>query len=94
MLATKIEQLKSNAPPSAIATDNPKLACSENAIGNLLNKIEVLSIHNNKLTTKLESIGSISEATKIGTPKIIKKDASIYYLDLIDTKPNPCKTSL
>jgi FtsZ-binding cell division protein ZapB len=65
-LSTKIEQLESNAPSSA--TDDglikkneklkAKIARSEEAIENLLGKMEILSIHNNELTTKLEYIGS------------------------------------
>jgi hypothetical protein len=35
--------------------------------------MEILNIHNNKLTTKLESISSTLEVLKIETPKIIKK---------------------
>jgi hypothetical protein len=35
-----------------------KLASSQEAIENLLGKIEILSIHNNELTTKLENIVS------------------------------------
>jgi FtsZ-binding cell division protein ZapB len=60
-LTTKIEQLESNALSLAI-DDNlikkneklkAKLASSEEAIENLLGKMEILSIHNNELTTKL-----------------------------------------
>jgi FtsZ-binding cell division protein ZapB len=60
-LTTKIEKLESNAP--SLATDDSlikkneklkaKLASSEEAIENLLGKMEILSIHNNELTTKL-----------------------------------------
>jgi hypothetical protein len=63
-LTTKIEQLESNAPSSA--TDDglikkneklkAKLASSQEAIENLLEKMEILSIHNNEVTTKLENI--------------------------------------
>jgi hypothetical protein len=35
-----------------------KLASSQEAIENLLGKMEILSVHNNELTTKLENIGS------------------------------------
>jgi FtsZ-binding cell division protein ZapB len=65
-LSTKIEQLESSA--SSTATDDglikrneklkAKLATSQEAIENLLGKMEILSIHNNELTTKLENIGS------------------------------------
>jgi FtsZ-binding cell division protein ZapB len=65
-LSTKIEQLESSAP--FIATDDSlikknkklkaKLASSQEAIENLLGKMEILSIHNNDLTTNLEYIGS------------------------------------
>jgi hypothetical protein len=64
-LSTKIEQLESNAASSAtddglIKKDEKlkvKLASSEEDIENLLWKMEILSIHNNELTTKLEKIG-------------------------------------
>jgi hypothetical protein len=39
-----------------------KLASSQEAIENLLGKMEILSIHNNELTTKLENIGNTPEA--------------------------------
>jgi hypothetical protein len=67
-LTTKIEQLESNAPSSTI-DDSPikkneklkAIASSQEAIENLLEKMEILSIHNNDLTSKLESIGSTQE---------------------------------
>jgi hypothetical protein len=60
-LTTKIERLESNAPSSATDDDlikkyeklKAKLASSQEAIENLLEKMEILSIHNNELTTKL-----------------------------------------
>jgi FtsZ-binding cell division protein ZapB len=65
-LSTKIEQLESSA--SSTATEDglikkneklkAKLASSQETIENLLGKMEILSIHNNELTTKLENIGS------------------------------------
>jgi hypothetical protein len=82
-LSTKIEQLESSAPSSA--TDDglvkknkkimPKLASSQEAIENLLGKMEILSIHN-KLTTKLENFSGTPVASLIEIPKITKKDAS------------------
>jgi hypothetical protein len=51
--------------------------------------MEILSIHNNELTTKLENIGSISGVSLVKIPKIIKKDASNSCLNLIDDS-NPC----
>jgi FtsZ-binding cell division protein ZapB len=65
-LTTKIEQLESKAPSSttndSLVKKNEKLkanlASSQDTIGNLLEKIEIISIHNNELTTKLENIGS------------------------------------
>jgi FtsZ-binding cell division protein ZapB len=63
-LSTKIEQLESSAPSTA-ADDGlikkneklkAKLAISQEAIENLLGKMEILSIHNNELTTKLETV--------------------------------------
>jgi hypothetical protein len=47
-------------------------------------KIENLSIHNNDLTTKLESIDSTLGASLIEILKIIKKDASTSCFDLIN----------
>jgi FtsZ-binding cell division protein ZapB len=59
--STKIEQLESNAP--SFATNDglikkneklkAKLSSSQEAIENLLEKMEILSIHNNELTSKL-----------------------------------------
>jgi hypothetical protein len=42
-----------------------KLASSQEAIENLLGKMEILSIHNNELTTKLENIGNTPEASLV-----------------------------
>jgi FtsZ-binding cell division protein ZapB len=91
-LSTKIELLESSAPCSA--TDDGltkkneklkvKLASSQEAIENLLEKMEILSIHNNELTTKLENIGSTPEVSLVEIPEIIKKDASTSCLDLIN----------
>jgi hypothetical protein len=67
-----------------------KLARSQYAIENLLEKIEILSTHNNELATKLESIGSTPAASLVEIPKIIKKDASTSCLDLFDVNSNPC----
>jgi FtsZ-binding cell division protein ZapB len=96
-LSTKIELLESSAPSTA--TDDSlikkneklkaKLASSQDTIENLLGKMEILSIHNNELTTKLENIGSTPGASLIEIPEIIKKDASTSYFDLIDDS-NPC----
>jgi NAD-dependent dihydropyrimidine dehydrogenase PreA subunit len=95
-LSTKIEQLESSA--TSTATDDglikkneklkSKLASSQEAIENLLEKMEILSIHNNELTTKLENIGSTPGASLVEIPKIIKKDASTSCFDLIDNS-NP-----
>jgi FtsZ-binding cell division protein ZapB len=68
-LTTKIEQLESNAPSSTTNDSlikkneklKAKLASSQEAIENLLEKMEILSIHNNELTSKLESISSTPE---------------------------------
>jgi FtsZ-binding cell division protein ZapB len=91
-LSTKINQLEYSAPSSA--TDDglikkneklkAKLASSQEAIKNLLGKMEILSVHNNKLTTKLENIGSTPGVSLVEIPEIIKKDASTSCLDLID----------
>jgi hypothetical protein len=96
-LSTKIELLESSAPSTA--TDDglikkyeklkAKLASSQEVIENLLEKMEILSIHNNELTTKLENIGSTPEVSLVKIPEIIKKDASISCFDLIDDS-NPC----
>jgi FtsZ-binding cell division protein ZapB len=91
-LSTKIEQLESSA--TSTATDDglikkneklkAKLASSHEAIENLLGKMEILSIHNNELTTKLENIGSTREVSLVEIPEIIKKDVSTSCFDLID----------
>jgi hypothetical protein len=52
------------------------LASSQDAIESLLEKMEILSIHNNELTTKVESISSNPGASLIEIPEIIEKDAS------------------
>jgi hypothetical protein len=100
-LSTKIELLESTAPSTA--TDGglikkneklkAKLAISQVAIENLLEKLEILSIHNNELTTKLENIGSTPEVSLVEIPEIIKKDASTSCLDLINDT-NPCNQVL
>jgi hypothetical protein len=59
----------------------------------LLGKMEILSIHNDELTTKLENIGSTPEVSLIEIPKIIKKDASNSCFGLIDNS-NPCNQIL
>jgi hypothetical protein len=51
--------------------------------------MEILSIHNDQLTTKLENIGSTPEVSLVEIPEIIKKDASTSCFDLIDDS-NPC----
>jgi hypothetical protein len=91
-LSTKIEQLESSA--TSTTTDvslikkneklKAKLASSQEAIEILLGKIEILSIHNNELTTKLENNGSTLEVYLVEIPEIIKKDASTSCFDLID----------
>jgi hypothetical protein len=50
--------------------------------------MEILSIHNNELTTKLENIGSTPEVSLVEISEIIKKDASTSCFDLInDSNP-------
>jgi FtsZ-binding cell division protein ZapB len=100
-LSTKIEQLESSA--SSTATNDglikkneklkAKLASSQEAIENLLGKMEILSIHNNELTIKLENIGSTLEVSLVEIPEIIKKYASTSCFDLIDNS-NPCNQVL
>jgi FtsZ-binding cell division protein ZapB len=100
-LSTKIEQLESSAPSTA--TDNSlikkneklkaKLASSQEAIENLLGKMEILSIHNDELSIKLENIGSTPELSLVEITEIIKKDASTSCFDLIDNS-NPCNQVL
>jgi FtsZ-binding cell division protein ZapB len=100
-LSTKIEQLESSAPSST--TDDglikkneklkAKLASSQEAIENLLGKMEIISIHNNELTTKLENIGSTTKVSLVEIPEIIKKDASTSCFNLIDDS-NPCNQVL
>jgi hypothetical protein len=80
-LSTKIELLESSVPSTA--TDDglikkneklkAKLASSQEAIENLLEKMKILSIHNNELTTKLENIGSTPATSLVEIPEIIKR---------------------
>jgi hypothetical protein len=53
--------------------------------------MEILSIHNNELTTKLENIGSTLEVSLVEIPEIIKKDASTSCFDLIDDSNHAIK---
>jgi hypothetical protein len=55
--------------------------------------MEIPSIRNNELTTKLENIDSTRGASLIEIPKIIKKDVSTTCFDLIDDS-NPCNQVL
>jgi hypothetical protein len=100
-LSTKIERLESSAL-STVTDDGlikkneklkAKLASSQEAIENLLRKMEILCIHNNELTTKLESIASTPKVSLVEVHEIIKKDASTYSFDLIDDF-NPCNQVL
>jgi FtsZ-binding cell division protein ZapB len=100
-ISTKIEQLESSAPSTTIDDGlikkneklKAKLASSQEAIENLLGKMEIISIHNNELTTMLENIGSTPEVSLVKIPEIIKKDASTSYFDLINDS-NPCNQVL
>jgi hypothetical protein len=67
-----------------------KLAISQDAIENLLEKMEILNIHNNEPTTKLESIDSTPGAYFVEILEIIKNDASTSCMDLINVNYNPC----
>jgi hypothetical protein len=55
--------------------------------------MEILIIHNDELTTKLEDIGSNPEVSLVEIPEIIKKDASTSCFDLIDNS-NLCNQVL
>jgi hypothetical protein len=55
--------------------------------------MEILSIHNNELTSKLENISSTPEASLDKIPENIKNDASTSCFDLIDDS-NPCNQVL
>jgi hypothetical protein len=91
-LITKIEQLEYNSPSSttdgSVIKKNEKLkaklASSQEAIENLLEKMEILSIRNNELISKLESITRTPGASLDEIPEIIKKDVSTSFFDLID----------
>jgi hypothetical protein len=80
-LSTKIELLESSAPSTATEDGlikkneklKAKLASSQDTIENLLEKMEILSIHNNELTTKLENIGSTSRASLVEFLKLLKR---------------------
>jgi hypothetical protein len=100
-LTTKIEQLESNVPSST--TDDSlvknkkklkaKLASSQESIENLLEKMEIITIHNNELTSKLENISSTPRASLAEIPEIIKKHDSTSRFDLFDNS-NPCSQVL
>jgi FtsZ-binding cell division protein ZapB len=100
-LSTKIEQLESSAPSTATNDGlikkneklKAKLGSSQEAIENLLGKMEIYSIHNNELTTKLENIGNTPEVSLVEMPSFIKKDASTSCFELIDNS-NPCNQVL
>jgi hypothetical protein len=55
--------------------------------------MEILSIHKNELTSKLEKIDSTPGASLVEILKIIKKYASTSCFDLINY-PNPCNQVL
>jgi hypothetical protein len=55
--------------------------------------MEILSIHNNELTTKLENVGSTPGVSLVEIPEIIKKNASTSCFDLVDDS-NPCNQVL
>jgi hypothetical protein len=82
--STTIEKLEFSAPSTATYDGlikkneklTAKLASSQEAIENLLGKMEILSIHNNELTTKLENIGSPPGVFLVEIHEIIKKDVS------------------
>jgi hypothetical protein len=65
------------------------MASSQNAIDNLLEKMETLSIHNSELTTKLENIGGTLGASLVEVSEIFKKDVSTSCFDLINDS-NSC----
>jgi hypothetical protein len=81
-LSTKIELLESSAPSTATGDGlikkneklKAKLASPQEAIENLLEILEILSIHNNELTTKLENIGSTPTTSLVEIPEIINED--------------------
>jgi hypothetical protein len=88
-LTIKIGQLESKAPSSTTDDSlvkkneklNAKLASSQDTIENVLEKMEILGIHNNELTTKLENIGSTPGASLVEILEIIKKDTSTSCFD-------------
>jgi hypothetical protein len=55
--------------------------------------MEILSMHNNELTTKLKNICSTLGVSLIEMPQIIKKYAYTSCFDLIDDS-NPCNQVL
>jgi DNA-directed RNA polymerase subunit L len=70
------------------------LDSSQEAIKNLLEKMEILSIHNNELTIKLENNANTLEASLVETLETIKNNVATSYLDLIDVNPNSCNQVL
>jgi hypothetical protein len=55
--------------------------------------MEINTIHNNELTSKLENIGSTPRASLAEIPEIIKKNDSTSCFDLFDNS-NPCNQVL
>jgi DNA repair ATPase RecN len=102
VLTTKIEHIESKAPSSttydSLVKKNKKLkaklAISQDAIENLLEKMEIFSIYNNEVTTKIESIGSTLGAYLVEILEIIKNDASTSCSNLIDVNSNSCNQVL
>jgi hypothetical protein len=87
-LSTKIEQLESSASSTAIDDGlmkknkklKAKLASSQEAIENFLEKMESFSIHNDELTTKLENVGSTLEVSLVEMPKILRNMLLLFAL--------------
>jgi hypothetical protein len=55
--------------------------------------MEILNIHNNELTSKLENIGRTLGASLVEIPKIVKKDAYTSCFDVINNS-NLCNQVL
>jgi hypothetical protein len=91
--AVKIFQDVCAKQKAQLKTLKNKLISSQNDYKDLLGKMEIFSIHNDELTTKLENIGSTREVSLVEIYEIIKKDAYTSCFDLINDY-NPCNQVL
>lgn len=70
------------------------LASYRYAYDSLLNKMEIISIHNDELANKLEASDSNPKHLKFEQLKFTKKDVYTSYIDFIVINSPPLQTSL